>query len=145
MLRRRITITLFTALAMIAGLGSGVLLGASDVASAQDAGPQQIQAALGTAFTYQGRLTDDQDNPLDGPYDLEFRLYDGVGGAVNAADGDAQSAHYATVAGGQGNTADGAYTTVGGGRDNVAGDFDSVVGGGVASEAHEIYLPLVLR
>lgn len=32
-------------------------------------------AVLGTAFTYQGRLTDGG-SPADGPYDLRFRLYD---------------------------------------------------------------------
>ncbi len=34
-------------------------------------------AVLGTAFTYQGRLTDGG-SPADGPYDLRFRLYDAV-------------------------------------------------------------------
>ncbi len=36
-------------------------------------------AALGTAFTYQGRLTDG-DDPADGFYDFEFRLFDSVAG-----------------------------------------------------------------
>lgn len=34
------------------------------------------QAALGTAFTYQGRLLDDN-APANGTYDFEFKLYDG--------------------------------------------------------------------
>ena len=32
------------------------------------------QAALGTAFTYRGRLTDNG-SPADGSYDFEFKLY----------------------------------------------------------------------
>jgi hypothetical protein len=34
-----------------------------------------VQAAVGTAFTYQGRLTDGG-SPANGEYDLRFRLYD---------------------------------------------------------------------
>jgi hypothetical protein len=34
-----------------------------------------IPAPMGTAFIYQGRLLDDN-NPTDGPYDFEFKLYD---------------------------------------------------------------------
>ena len=43
-----------------------------DTAAAQDHGPQ---AALGTAFTYQGRLID-SGVPATGTYDLQFALYD---------------------------------------------------------------------
>ncbi|MGC9399008.1 MAG: hypothetical protein ACP5HM_07710 [Anaerolineae bacterium] len=43
---------------------------------AQDAVPQ---ATVEAAFTYQGRLTNDQGEPLTGTYDFEFRLYDGSG------------------------------------------------------------------
>ncbi|MBE7472481.1 MAG: hypothetical protein DPW09_22660 [Anaerolineae bacterium] len=39
------------------------------------------QAAIGTAFTYQGRLTDGG-NPANGSYDLEFKLYDGAAGGA---------------------------------------------------------------
>ena len=40
-------------------------------------------ASMGTAFTYQGRLTDGG-SPASGPYDLQFKLYDAasVGGQV---------------------------------------------------------------
>ena len=41
-----------------------------------------LQAAVGTAFTYQGQLTDDQGAPLTGQYDFEFKLYDGSGGGA---------------------------------------------------------------
>src|SRR6266550_3507881 len=38
----------------------------------------QLSAApLGTAFTYQGRLTDGA-NPANGRYDLQFSIYDGL-------------------------------------------------------------------
>ncbi len=49
--------------------------------AAQDGGPAQPQASaaiaapMGTAFTYQGRLMDGG-KPVNGSYDLEFRLYD---------------------------------------------------------------------
>jgi hypothetical protein len=43
---------------------------------AQGTGPQ---ATLGTAFTYQGYLTDG-DSPADGTYDFQFQLYDANGG-----------------------------------------------------------------
>ncbi len=39
-----------------------------------------VPAAMGTVFTYQGRLIHNN-NPTDGPYDFEFKLYDSpVGG-----------------------------------------------------------------
>jgi len=36
-------------------------------------------SSLGTAFTYQGVLTDNG-NPADGSYDLQFKLYDAASG-----------------------------------------------------------------
>jgi hypothetical protein len=44
-------------------------------------GPLDPQAALGTAFTYQGRLTDGG-APANGAYDFEFRLYDSLSGTT---------------------------------------------------------------
>ena len=41
------------------------------------------QTAVGTAFTYQGRLTDGG-NPADGEYDFEFKLYDDVSTQVGS-------------------------------------------------------------
>jgi hypothetical protein len=58
---------LLLSLAVIAGL-----------ARAQEPAPaasQAVAAAVGTAFTYQGRLTDGG-MPADGTYDLEFKLFD---------------------------------------------------------------------
>ncbi len=64
------------------------------IASAQPPGPRaevgaqsetSAQAALGTAFTYQGHLIDGG-SPANGPYDFEFRLYAApVGGAPVSA------------------------------------------------------------
>lgn len=34
---------------------------------------------MGTVFTYQGRLID-SNSTADGPYDFQFKLYDGAGG-----------------------------------------------------------------
>jgi hypothetical protein len=65
-----------------------------DLTDAQEPEPQQdpgIQAALGNAFTYQGRLLEDG-APANGSYDFEFRLYDAaslgssVGGLVTVTD-----------------------------------------------------------
>ena len=41
--------------------------------------PFPSQADIGTAFTYQGRLTDSAGNPLTGAYDFEFKLFDSAG------------------------------------------------------------------
>jgi hypothetical protein len=41
--------------------------------------PAQAQTPLGTGFTYQGRLTDNG-SPADGSFDLQFILYDALGG-----------------------------------------------------------------
>ncbi len=51
-------------------------------------GPAGLAELVGTAFTYQGRLLD-TNQPADGPYDLQFKLYDSasdgnkIGGEVN--------------------------------------------------------------
>lgn len=42
-------------------------------------------APIGTAFTYQGRLID-ANNPADGEYDFEFKLYDANSGGSQAGD-----------------------------------------------------------
>jgi len=48
---------------------------------AQDAGPANTQAALGTAITYQGRLTDSSTgNPITDTCDLRFSLFDAASG-----------------------------------------------------------------
>ena len=70
---------------LIAVLILGLLLAlAAGLVLAQGSGPQGgdvSQASLGTAFTYQGRLTDGG-SPANGSYDFRFILYDdAVGGS----------------------------------------------------------------
>jgi hypothetical protein len=50
-----------------------VLVGSSSVSAA----PEPAAAAVGTAFTYQGRLLDNG-APANGPYDFQFRVYDAL-------------------------------------------------------------------
>lgn len=57
------------------------------------------QAALGTAFTYQGQLTDGG-SPANGPYDFEFRLYDGSNPATATQVGSAVSCDDVSVSNG---------------------------------------------
>jgi hypothetical protein len=54
-----------------------VLIGSSSVSAAPPAAP----AAVGTAFTYQGRLLDNG-APANGPYDFQLRLYDALTGGA---------------------------------------------------------------
>jgi hypothetical protein len=75
-------LTVLTVLAVIATTGG---------AAAQEEPAAGVQAALGTGFTYQGRLTENG-NPASGAYDFEFRLYDAasvgnqIGGTVTSND-----------------------------------------------------------
>jgi hypothetical protein len=62
----------------------GCLVGmAITVDASGSAAPRQIglQAATGSEFTYQGRLTD-AGNPANGSYDLQFILYDAAAGGA---------------------------------------------------------------
>ena len=43
-------------------------------------------SGLGTAFTYQGQLTENT-QPTNGPYDFEFKLYDAVSDGAQVGDG----------------------------------------------------------
>ncbi len=68
---------------LIALLMLSLLAGAALV-SAQEPSPQEeesIQAALGTAFTYQGQLKQDS-NPVNGNCDFQFSLWDAVSGGA---------------------------------------------------------------
>ena len=68
--QRFILLTLLT-IALLVAVGVGFI-------HAQESAPQgqmSIQASLGTAFTYQGRLMDNG-HPANGTYDFRFRLYD---------------------------------------------------------------------
>ena len=58
-----------------------LLVATAALTYAQGPGPEPdvgAQAALGTAFIYQGRLTDTE-GPIDGTCDLVFELYDAPG------------------------------------------------------------------
>jgi hypothetical protein len=72
---KRFWATWFTILTLLTGAVLALNTGQVP-AQAQTVGPQ---ATVGTAFTYQGRLTDDQGEPLTGVYDFQFTLYDGSG------------------------------------------------------------------
>ncbi|NJN92914.1 MAG: hypothetical protein HC875_01890 [Anaerolineales bacterium] len=50
------------------------LTGLTGQAMAQQ--PDSHPTEIGTSFTYEGYLTDENGNPLEGVYDLEFKLYD---------------------------------------------------------------------
>jgi len=80
MTKKHLLIGLFAALTLLAGAGF-VLETEPDAVWAQATETQALQSTVGTAFTYQGRLTDDQGEPLTGAYDFEFRLYDSSGGS----------------------------------------------------------------
>ncbi len=68
--------------ALIIGPTAGVQAqDGSPTPDAQAAEPQSAQAALGTAFTYQGRLND-AGNPANGAYDFQFKLFDAVSGGT---------------------------------------------------------------
>ncbi|MEA3397059.1 MAG: hypothetical protein U9R05_06320 [Chloroflexota bacterium] len=63
-------------LGLVLALSGGVVM--AHRALAQEPGPEgqsSIQAAVGDAFTYQGRLLD-SDTPVDGTCDFQFNLYD---------------------------------------------------------------------
>ncbi len=73
--RRLWFVALASSVVLLLGLMTGLSL-------AQGPAPEQAegaQAALGTAFTYQGRLTDNG-SPADGTYDFQFTLYDAATG-----------------------------------------------------------------
>ena len=73
----RSTRTVKMALAATMLLGT-LFIGPTDYAGAQETNQVEsagVQAAVGTAFTYQGRLTDNG-NPASGMYDFVFELYD---------------------------------------------------------------------
>lgn len=59
-------------------------LGASGQAQAREDEAISLGISLGTAFTYQGRLTDSGGNPSAGPCDFQFSLWDAAAGGVQA-------------------------------------------------------------
>jgi hypothetical protein len=68
-----------TVLLLVSFVGLALLLGAAGGAAVSLAISQTTLAEpAGTAFTYQGRLSDN-DGPAGGTYDFEFRLYTAAG------------------------------------------------------------------
>lgn len=90
---------LLLAAMLLVALGSGLLL----TRPLQAQGPAPQGTVLGTAFTYQGRLTDAAGNPIAGPCDLRFTLYESLAGndpvgAPQTVPGVAPSNGYFTAA-----------------------------------------------
>jgi hypothetical protein len=68
---KRYTLPLVAALLLVITAGGSLAQGPAPAAAPQ--------AALGTAFTYQGHLTD-ADGPVNGSCDMSFKLYDALSG-----------------------------------------------------------------
>ncbi|CAG0937019.1 hypothetical protein TFLX_05922 [Thermoflexales bacterium] len=71
MTRRRLLIVGMVSVALL------TLLAMINFVYAQESGPQAVEAALGTAFTYQGQLRSGE-TEVTGSCDMAFRLYDAV-------------------------------------------------------------------
>jgi hypothetical protein len=97
---KRKTLSAVLGLALVLGVLLIVPRGAAGAQGLEPQGTAGTQAALGTAFTYQGRLTDGGDL-ANGTYDFEFKLY-------NAASGGGQVA--STITKGDVTVTDGLFT-----------------------------------
>jgi len=78
-----------------------VLLVGAGGATAQSMTPEALDAPVGTAFTYQGRL-EDSGSPANGSYDFEFKLFDDLSagsqvGSTLEVDDQAVTQGYFTV------------------------------------------------
>ena len=74
----RVALNVLLVLTIVAVLGSSVMTAPYQVL-AQGPDPVGPEGALGTAFTYQGRLVKDG-TPVDDTCDMRFALYDASGG-----------------------------------------------------------------
>jgi len=97
---KRKTLSAVLGLALVLGALLIVPRGAAGAQGPEPQGTAGTQAALGTAFTYQGRLTDG-DDLANGTYDFEFKLY-------NAASGGSQVG--STITKGDVTVTDGLFT-----------------------------------
>jgi len=80
-MKRNTLSNLLLALGLVLALGSGIVMARRTLAQGPGAqGPLGVSNTLGTAFTYQGRLTDTGGVPLSGDYDFQFQLYDALSG-----------------------------------------------------------------
>ena len=78
MLRRNLSAVINSRLASVGVLVLAALLIGTGVVLARGAGSPALQVPVGTAFTYQGTLTDGG-LPAAGPYDFQFEVYDDAG------------------------------------------------------------------
>ena len=82
-MRKRLTVSrsmvLAVLLTLLLAVGLTQALEPQSPDGVQPQGETGVQATVGTAFTYQGRLTDGG-NPANGEYDFQFRLYDAATG-----------------------------------------------------------------
>jgi hypothetical protein len=78
-MKRKTLFNLLPVLSLALAL-SALLINLPGIVGAQELGPQ---AAMGTAFTYQGRLTDG-DEPANGTYDFRFIVYSAALGGAQA-------------------------------------------------------------
>jgi len=84
-MKRNTLVNLLLGLGLVLALGVGVV-SSSNQALAQDAvvqGEMSVQAAVGTAFTYQGRLTN-LSGPVSGSCDFKFKLWTAPSGGEQA-------------------------------------------------------------
>jgi len=80
-MKRNTLSNLLLALGLVLALGSGIVMARRTLAQGLGSqGPLGVSDTLGTAFTYQGRLTDTDGVPLSGDYDFQFQLYDALSG-----------------------------------------------------------------
>ena len=78
MLQRKMSAVANSRLASIGVLVVAALLIGTGVVLARGADSPALQVPVGTAFTYQGTLTDGG-LPADGQYDFQFEVYDDAG------------------------------------------------------------------
>ncbi|NOZ95289.1 MAG: hypothetical protein GXP47_11220 [Acidobacteria bacterium] len=76
-MKREWTITV----GLLALLFMALAVGTGQAQEPQPEGGVSVQGTVGTAFTYQGRLTDGG-RPANGTYDLRFRLYNAASGGT---------------------------------------------------------------
>ena len=80
MSKKRTISLLFVAAMLVLVVGASLALGSSSLAALGRADAASPQAAVGSGFTYQGRLTDGGGNPINDTCDLDFTLWDAENG-----------------------------------------------------------------
>ena len=75
-----------TSLLIVAGIVYARGISAQEGPPVSPTGIDASTAALGSGFTYQGQVADDDGNPIDGACDLQFGLYDAAGGGAKVGE-----------------------------------------------------------